>query len=382
MRTAPHLSRRALLTAAAASVTAGVTAAAAAPCQASVAHRSGPSSAFGGFRTVGRVKKAADGSVRYTWPGIAFEGRFRGTGVGIVLDDPANDYDVQIDGTTAGTLVTPGRTTSWIRNLTDTEHTVRLVKRTESPWAAGRFGGFAAARGGEVLAAPAARSRQIEFIGDSFTAGYGNVSATRDCSANGGVDRNSNADLAFGALTARKLGADYQQNAFSGRGMVRNYNGGEPGTDYRTYYDRALLNVVGDVWRKPRGWRPQVVVIGLGINDFSTPLHPGEPWATQSELIAAYTSAYHGFLDKLRSRYGSMTFLVVSATPVAGTAFADTARGIVEDRNARGDDRVSHWYYDDPGLDRLGCDWHPSLRDHRIISGLLDRHLAALPLKW
>ncbi|GAA2221793.1 SGNH/GDSL hydrolase family protein [Streptomyces nogalater] len=382
MRTAPHISRRALLTAAAASVTAGVTAAAAAPSRASVAHRSLPSPAFAGFRTVGRVRKEADGSVRYTWPGIAFEGRFRGTGVGIVLDDSANDYDVQIDATTVRTLVTPGRTTAWVEGLADTEHTVRLVKRTESTWAAGRFGGFVAAGGGRILPAPAPRSRQIEFIGDSYTAGYGNVSGTRDCSANGGVDRNSNADLAFGALTARRLGADYQQNAFSGRGMVRNYNGGDPGTDYRTYYDRALLNVVGDVWHRPRDWRPQVVVIGLGINDFSTPLHPGEPWATQSELIAAYAGAYHGFLDKLRARYGSRTFLVVSATQVAGTAFADTARGIVGDRNARGDDRVGYWYYDDPGLDRLGCDWHPSLSDHRIISGLLDRYLATVPLDW
>lgn len=382
MRTTPPLSRRALLTAAAASVAAGATAAAAAPAQASVAHRSLPSAAFAGFRTVGRVKTAADGSVQYTWPGIAFEGRFRGTGVGIVLDDSVNDYDVQIDGTTVRTLVTPGRTTAWVRDLPDTAHTVRLVKRTECPWAAGRFGGFVAARGGEVLAAPAARSRQIEFIGDSFTAGYGNASGTRDCSANGGVDRNSNADLAFGALTARKLGADHQQNALSGRGMVRNYNGGDPGTDFRTYYDRALVNVVGDVWHKPRGWRPQVVVVGLGINDFSTPLNPGEPWATQSELIAAYASAYHGFLDKLRARYGSRTFLVVSATLVSGTAFAETAQGVVRDRNARGDDRVSYWYYDDPSLDRLGCDWHPSVRDHQIISGLLDRHLASLPLDW
>ncbi|CAM5652945.1 Acetylxylan esterase / glucomannan deacetylase [Streptomyces alboniger] len=279
--------------------------------------------------------------------------------------------------------MTPGRTTFWLDGLSDTEHRVRLVKRTESPWAVGRFGGFVAAPGGAVLPGPRARSRQIEFIGDSNTAGYGNVSTTRDCSNNGGVNRNTNADLSFGALTARGLGADYQINAFSGRGMVRNYNGSSPEADFRTYYDRALLSVDGDVWRRPAGWRPQVVVIGLGLNDFSTPLNPGERWATQDELVAAYETAYHGFLDKLRARYGLRTFIVVSATHLWNTtAFADATLRIVQQRNRRGDSRVRHWYYDDPGLDHLGCDWHPSLSDHRIISGLLDDHLATLPLRW
>ncbi|MEH0420436.1 SGNH/GDSL hydrolase family protein [Streptomyces sp. B21-083] len=376
MRTSRHLSRRTLLTAA----TAGAVTAVASPSQASQA--SPASGTRARFRTVGRVKEAVDGFVRYTWPGIYFEGRFRGTGVGIVLDDSDNDYDVQIDGTTTATLVTPGRITSWIDGLADTEHRVRLVKRTESPWAAGGFGGFVAAPGGTILARPRARSRQIEFIGDSYTAGYGNASTVRDCSGNGGVNRNSDADLAFGALTARSLGADYQINAFSGRGMVRNYNGSSPGTDFRTYYDRALLNVDGDVWRKPDSWQPRVVVVGLGINDFSTPLNPGEPWTTQDELTAAYETAYHGFLDTLRARYGSRTFIVVSATHLADTAFADTARRIVRSRNRRGDHRIGYWYYDSAGLDYLGCDWHPSFHDHRLIADQLDNHLAALPLRW
>ncbi|MCX4705879.1 SGNH/GDSL hydrolase family protein [Streptomyces sp. NBC_01373] len=371
MHTPGRLSRRTLMTAAGA----GTVAAIAPPAQASGARAR--------YHTVGRVKSAADGWVRYTWPGICFEGRFRGTGVGIALDDADNDYDVQIDGTTLVTLVTPGRTLSWVDGLSDAEHGVRLVKRTESPWAAGRFGGFVAPPGGTVLPGPRARSRQIEFIGDSFTAGYGNVSGTRDCSTNGGVNRNSNADLAFGALTARKLNADYQINAFSGRGMVRNYNGSSPDTDFRTYYDRALLNVEGDVWRNPGTWRPQVVVVGLGINDFSTPLNPGERWGTEDELVAAYETAYQGFLDKLRARYGPKTFLVVSAAHLSNTtAFARATLRIVQERNRQGDDRVRHWYYDDPGLDHLGCDWHPSLNDHRIISGLLDDCLAGLPLHW
>ncbi|MDG4802545.1 cellulose binding domain-containing protein [Micromonospora sp. WMMD980] len=188
--------------------------------------------------TVGRVRPAGT-SVQYTWPGTYFEGRFRGTGVGIVLNDSQNDYAVQVDGTTVATLVTPGRTTYWVRDLPDADHTVRLVKRTESPWAAGEFGGLVAAPGGAILAKPAARSRQIEFIGDSWTAGYGNMSTTRDCSGNGGVTRNSNADVTFGALTAQNLNADYQLLAWSGLGMVHNYNGG--GTDnFRTYCETDL----------------------------------------------------------------------------------------------------------------------------------------------
>ncbi|KOV82933.1 acetyl xylan esterase [Nocardia sp. NRRL S-836] len=327
--------------------------------------------------TAGRVTATG----RYTWPGVYFEGRFRGTGVGVVLNDAVNDYDVQVDGTTVATLVTPGRTTHWVRNLSNAEHRVRLVKRTESTYAAGEFGGFVAADGGAVLTKPAARSRQIEFIGDSLTAGYGNLSTTRDCSANGGVTRNTNTDLSFGALAARALNADYQVNAFSGLGMVRNYNGHSAGTSYRTYYDRALLNVDGDVWQKPASWQPRVVVVGLGTNDFSTALNPGEQWPTQDSLVAAYKTAYQGFLDKLRTRYGAGTTIVASV-PEASGAFADAVRQVVQDRTGQGDARVRYWNYADPAIDRLGCDWHFSARDHRLIATKLGDYLAGLSLGW
>jgi lysophospholipase L1-like esterase len=330
--------------------------------------------------TAGRVDVDRD-AVRYSWPGVYFEGRFRGTGLGIVLDDADNDYDVAIDGATVATLVTPGRTTHWINGLSNGVHRVRLVKRTESPWATGTFGGFVAAPGGAILSRPPARHRQVEFVGDSYTAGYGNLSATRDCTSDE-VNRTTNADLGFGALAARRLNADYQVNAFSGRGMVRNYNGGEPGTDYRTYYDRALLNVDGDVWENPGTWRPQLVVVGLGINDFSTAINPDEQW-TPDTLTAAYRAAYHAFLDKLRARYGARTTIVVSATYMSNTTtFAELARQIVQERNDQGDSRIRYWYYENSGLDYGGCHWHPSLHDHQLIADRLGDFIATLPLRW
>ncbi|MEU0584449.1 GDSL-type esterase/lipase family protein [Streptomyces sp. NPDC006132] len=325
--------------------------------------------------TAGRVQDAGD-VLRYSWPGVYFEGRVRGTGVGIVLDDPAADYDVQVDGTTVATLVTPGRTTHWVRGLRDGVHTVRLVKRNDTPWSTSSFGGFVAAPGGAVLTRPAARSRQIEFVGDSLTAGYGNLSASRDCDGEQ-LKRTTNADVSYGALTARRLKADYQLNAYSGLGMVRNYNGGSPEVNYRTFYDRALLNVPGDVWQNPGTWRPQLVVVYLGTNDFSTPVNPGEPWTDES-LAAAYRSAYRGFLEKLRTRYGpGTTLLAVGTGPFAGHV-----EQVVKDRTAAGDRRVRHWSLDATGLDHTGCHWHYSARDHRLLADRLTAFISDLPIRW
>ncbi|MEV5354521.1 GDSL-type esterase/lipase family protein [Streptomyces sp. NPDC052693] len=325
--------------------------------------------------TAGRVQDAGD-VLRYSWPGVYFEGRVRGTAVGVVLDDPAADYDVQVDGATVATLVAPGSTTHWIRGLRDGAHTVRLVKRNDTPWSTSSFGGFVAAPGGAVLARPAARSRQIEFIGDSLTAGYGNLSSSRDCTDEQ-VKRTTNADVSYGALTARRLHADYQVNAYSGQGMVRNYNGGSPEVNYRTFYDRALLNVPGDVWRNPGTWRPGLVVVHLGTNDFSTPLRPGEPW-TDETLAAAYRGAYAGFLEKLRTRHGPGTTLLA----VGAGSFAGHVEQVVRERVAAGDRRVRFWRLDDTGLDLAGCHWHYSARDHRLLADRLTAHLADLPIRW
>ncbi len=335
--------------------------------------------------TPGRVRAVGTG-VQYTWPGVYFEGRFRGTGVGLVLNDANNDYVVQVDGATVATLVTPGQTTYWVANLTNAEHTVRLAKRTESPWAAGEFDGLVAAPGGAVLDRPAARSRQVEFIGDSWTAGYGNMSTTRDCTGNGGVTRNSNADSSFGALAARSLGADYQLQAWSGLGVVRNYNGQSSDLSFRSYYPtdlQALWNSA--TWQNPGTWKPQVVVIGLGINDFSTALGAGEKWATMDALTADYRTAYLGFLDKLRVQYGADTYLVLTYPTLSNTtALADSVRQVVATRNAQGDARVKSLYYDNSalGLDLTGCDWHPSRHDDQAIAGAITGFLGTLPLNW
>lgn len=328
--------------------------------------------------TAGRVQ-ASGGTWQHAWPGVYFEGRFRGTAVGIVLDDSTNDYDVAIDGRTVRTLTAPGRVTHVVDGLSSGEHTVRVVKRSEAPWSVGSFGGFVSANGSIVLPAPAPRDLQLELIGDSYTVGYGNTSTSRECTSTQ-LTRTTNTDVSFGALTAKTLGADYQVNAFSGRGMVRNYGGSDAGSSYRTHYARTLPVDASTASGPAAGWDPDAVVIGLGINDFSTAVGSGEPWTTAS-LREAWVDAYHGFLDTLRERYGDDTYLVVTGTYVhTGTDLPDLAQRVVAERNAAGDDRVRYFYYGNEGLDYGGCDWHPSAADHRVIAGKLTSFLRTLDL--
>ncbi|MFJ4979255.1 RICIN domain-containing protein [Streptomyces coeruleorubidus] len=208
--------------------------------------------------TAGRVKDAGN-TVQYSWPGVYFEGRVSGTGVGIVLSDSAADYDVQVDGTTVATLVTPGDTTHWINGLSNSTHTVRLVKRNDTPGGTSAFGGFVAAPGGAVLSRPTARNRQMEFIGDSLTVGYGNLSTSRDCTPDQ-VRRTTNADVSYGAL--------------------------------------------------------------------------------------------------------------------------DHVQQVVKTRNDAGDGGIRYWFIDSSDLDFLGCHWHYSARDDRVVSERLTPFVTGLPMSW
>ncbi len=221
------------------------------------------------------------------------------------------------------------------------------------------------------------RAKQIEFIGDSYTVGLGNESPSRVCSGDE-ITKYTNANISFGALTAAYYNADYQINAYSGLGMVRNYSSGALGTTLRTYYDRALVSEAGNVWVNPGTWKPQVVVIGLGINDFSTPA--SAPW-TRDTLIADYVSAYKAFIAKIRAANGPKTKIIVSVTYLWDTTdFTTSAQRVVDEVNASGDANVHLFYYD--GLSGTGCQWHPSASDHQLISQKLRTFIDGLPGVW
>src|SRR5262245_18502464 len=87
-------------------------------------------------------------------------------------------------------------------------------------------------------------------------------------------------------------------------------------------------------------WRPQVIVIALGTNDFTTALHPGEKWKTRDELHADFEATYVKFIESLRARNRD-AFNFVWTTDMADGEIESEARRVVARLESAGEKRIA-----------------------------------------
>lgn len=305
----------------------------------------------------GRVAPAPNGAYDFGWPGVYFEGRFTGASVEIAVDPGVEHLAVSIDGERKAELIKSGETRLKLDRLGPGEHVVRLDKLTESQTGSARFEGFFVDQAGRALPA-SARPRRIEFIGDSHTVAYGVRSATRDCTESQVHDL-TDTSLSFAPILAARLDADYRIEAFSGRGVVRNYNGLTPGEPLPALFPRLIPGRAEPRIAANDPWKPEIVVIGLGTNDFSTALHPGEAWADEAALRRDYRDSYVAFIEGLKaSRPGARFFLI------QGDTFVDDVAEVAGRTGATAV-RIT-------GMERTACHSHPSAADQRMMADKLE----------
>ncbi|HYC96590.1 SGNH/GDSL hydrolase family protein [Brevundimonas sp.] len=321
----------------------------------------------------GRAIVETDGSLSFGWPGVYFESRFRGPGVRIRLDAPAEHMRLLIDGEERLLFREAGLVDVTLQALPDADHVIRLEKLTESQTGGGRFIGFFPSTGSTPLPPPV-RSRQIEFIGDSHSVGYGVASADRSCTADQVHDL-TDTQQAFGPRLARRLDADYRVNAYSGFGVVRNYDGTSAGLSLPLIYDRLKPDSPDPIETTASGWRPAIIVINLGTNDFSTPLKAGEPWRDAAALRSAWRGAYVAFIGRLMRNNPDARFILMGSD-----AFVGEAERVAAAVNAGAPGRVTTLRFD--GLDLGGCDWHPSAADQERLADLLEAVLRGMDDPW
>ncbi len=313
------------------------------------------------------------GAVSYSheWPGVYFETAFSGGAVFLKFSDSANEYRLWIDDLPSITLAQPGAVEVAVTGLKAGTHHARLEKVTESVWLLGAFDGFYAPKAMDAEPLEK-RTHQIEFIGDSDMTGYGIRSAKQQCTQEQ-VRLTSDSQIAYPALVAKSLNADYQINAISGRGLVRNYGGGSDHAMSRVYAN-TLPDVNDDTNTFPYfddQWTPDLIVVGLGDNDFSTPLLPSEPWPTHDALITDFIENYKTLLLTLHqtSPDAALIILEVEPTILTETERARLSEGmqtavltVAKQAGFRSVDMVS---IADLSPERTACDYHASQADHQ-----------------
>lgn len=235
----------------------------------------------------------------------------------------------------------------------DASHSVTIQKRTEGEQGRTTFHSFITE--GEILRSEGVRDRVIEIVGDSYTCGYGSENSNR-------TDRFSpvteNCNKSYSNIVTRYFGADCILVAHSGMGIARNYNDNVKGWYMPERYLQTFDMDRESRWNAKGGIRPDITIIYLGTNDFSTSRQP-----TMDAFVTGYTT----LLREIKANYGEAHPILCMASK------ADYHLGeyIHEVVSRCGMQNVSFGILGDMIHDNdseLGADWHPNYNAHRKIS--------------
>ncbi|MGC1376896.1 MAG: cellulose binding domain-containing protein [Anaerolineales bacterium] len=312
---------------------------------------------------VGRFNTSDPAGPRSAWSATTIKANFSGTGISANLYSSGDNwYTVVIDGVVQPPLHVSsdvGGSVTLASGLAAGNHTIEFVRRTEAWVGDVQFRGFTV-DGGQLLAPPTPSARRIEFIGDSITCGYGNegTSASQHFTT-----QNENAYLAYGSVAARALGADQFTIAWSGTGVIRNYDGSTTGL-MPARYSQILPYDTTTLWN-PSQWVPHVVVINLGTNDFASSI----PDKT------AFTTGYSNFVTKIRSQYPT-AHIYLALGPMLSydslTSARDYITTVVNAFNAAGDTKVHFIEFPmQDGSLGYGEDYHPTVAEDAAMANQL-----------
>lgn len=318
------------------------------------------------IRFVGRSSIGPEGERSFDWSGTYFTFRFEGRRCAMRASDTGrNYYNVFIDGRQHGTVTVEGADSTILLadGLPRGIHTVLVQKRTEAEQGRTTLRGIET--DGNMLEAPAPPGRHIEFIGDSHTCGYG---AEGKSPKEPFTPQTENCNLAWGCIIARYFDADYTLIAHSGQGMVRNW-GDRPEGSACTMRER--LTRTFDMDETPQwdfaAYRPDIVVIKLGTNDYSEGVSPA---------VEAFNGAYAEALGKIRRAYGDVPVLCVAPSE-SGEVFDNLKRLIAELH-----DPNLHCMALNPGITNwdndMGANFHPNHNGHRKLASAVIPYIATI----
>ena len=320
---------------------------------------------------VGRTN-TIEGDVAFDWTGTYARIKFKGDYLSVnVSDTKKNYYNFWIDSSTDEkpykVFTTSGSDTTIVlfeaqKKDKKAIHEAIIQKRTEGEQGLSTFHSFTSQ--GEVLQAERLKDRQIEFIGDSYSCGYG----TESGKGTHFKPETENVNYAYGPIVSRYFNADYTVVAHSGMGIARNYN-----DNVKNYYmpDRYLRTFDGNrdlKWNSDSAtFRPAITVILLGTNDFSVSRQPS---------LNSFTANYIKLLKEIKDNYGE-DYPVLCCAAKGDIVLFDYIRSAC---GKAGMKNIHYMNYGDAVFnnEELGADGHPNYYAHRKIAHSVIPYISTL----
>lgn len=324
------------------------------------------------LRWMGRVRESSRG-VGLGFPGVSLVFRVRGETVAIDLHAGSADcaIEVSIDGGDWKKIRLDegeARVTVADRLAGDVSHEVRVVRCNESWEGVLEVRGIVLPANAALLEAPRMPDRRLLFIGDSITVGSANECLPPDFVK---APRGTNANKSFGMELGRRLDAQVHLVACGGRGLIRDWLGNDntKTNNAPVFFELAMPDDPSAKWDHSR-YTPQVIVIGLGANDFSVGIPEESVWV----------SAGDAFLKRIRQVHPRSHVILTNSPDFSNRKdngdFAKAAAlehyldGIIHLSRDRGDTRVEKVLLQhQPGTEH---DSHPTTPQHLLIADDLE----------
>lgn len=234
----------------------------------------------------GRAVFAGDGSLTVHWPGSGARLVFAGERLQAEIRSETDEawMTITVDGARRPLHLKQGEHTYTLARSRDGAPVeVSVTRRTGPQTGAVTFMAF---RGEGIEPAPSQRLKVL-ILGDSITVGYGVLGEDESC---GYSPETEDFSETYAAALGRAFEAEVHAVAVSGRGLVRNWDGGE-GAVFREMW--AWMTPEGAVWDAGL-FQPDAVLIALGTNDFST-ADPGPAYAeAYADLLTQLSETYPG----------------------------------------------------------------------------------------
>ncbi len=258
-----------------------------------------------GVRYVGRTAVSEEGNVSYDWTGTYFQTVLDGDRLDAVMAVKGEAwFNVFADGKLvkkfrAGSADAADSAVVLVEGLGSGSHEIMVQKCTEGEYGSVTVKGFMLPQGSGLTFPESVPERHIEFIGNSLTCGFGTEGKDRDEPFKVSTE---NCNLSYAAIISRYFEADYTMIAHSGQGAVRNY-GDSLRTSALCMQGRMLRTFDMDtVLYMTPSYKPDLVVINLGSNDFAVP-----PFPTEEEFVEGYCR----LVSQIRAMHGEVPVLCV-----------------------------------------------------------------------